>query len=483
MNPREFLAEQGVEIIKDMSELDEAVRLAVLKEASSSSEKVYLIISNTGKLLKSFKGLESKGLRLDESELLEALEADSPKKVFKNCFLVLNIARIDSINTACAVFKRMIDFENWNTCTSCAINKDCPIFFNISLLREKFDIVQERVMLLYRRLFEYNVRLTMRQMIGHLAYAITAGRKCQDIMAMSQTALEKELCGSLFSNRFFGDDGVNTSPEAIQLYPVKQLLKEEFGVILDPTFERNIWMNEGTAFAVDAPNNLMEKLHNLFIESKPANRRQLRRLVYFFGSLNDEAGRHFLGVFLRSPMLLNYIDLLNESRNIARLKESMLRTRILQVMQEYFIGVKLPENRSHADDLYITVKQGIAGSGSQMVLADFRNSDFELVKKPRFTVGTEAKNMLCLRFKQGVAEMELDLPFFDYVWRRYEGDITEELSAFYADRLERFKVRLIEHYYKVKGKEDLYLRLLMIRTDRKFKFMKVVVDEKSLEVL
>ena len=483
LNPREFLAEQGVEIIKDMSELDEAVRLAVLKEASSSSEKVYLIISNTGKLLKSFKGLESKGLRLDESELLEALEADSPKKVFKNCFLVLNIARIDSINTACAVFKRMIDFENWNTCTSCAINKDCPIFFNISLLREKFDIVQERVMLLYRRLFEYNVRLTMRQMIGHLAYAITAGRKCQDIMAMSQTALEKELCGSLFSNRFFGDDGVNTSPEAIQLYPVKQLLKEEFGVILDPTFERNIWMNEGTAFAVDAPNNLMEKLHNLFIDSKPANRRQLRRLVYFFGSLNDEAGRHFLGVFLRSPMLLNYIDLLNESRNIARLKESMLRTRILQVMQEYFIGVKLPENRSHADDLYITVKQGIAGSGSQMVLADFRNSDFELVKKPRFTVGTEAKNMLCLRFKQGVAEMELDLPFFDYVWRRYEGDITEELSAFYADRLERFKVRLIEHYYKVKGKEDLYLRLLMIRTDRKFKFMKVVVDEKSLEVL
>ena len=267
------------------------------------------------------------------------------------------------------------------------------------------------------------------------------------------------------------------------MFPVKQLLKEEFGVILDPIFERNVWMKEGTAFAViDAPNNLMEKLHNLFIESKPANRRQLRRLVYFFGSLNDEAGRRFLGVFLRSPMLLDYIDFLNESGSIPRLKESMLRTRILQVMQEYFIGVKLPEDRSHADDLYITVKQGIAGSGSQMVLAYFRNSDFELVKKPRFIVGTKKKNILCLRFKHGV-EMELDLPFFDYVWRRYEGDVTEELSAFYADMLERFKVRLIEHYYKVKGKEDFYLWLLMVGTDRKFKFMKVAVNDNSLEVL
>ena len=484
LNPQEFLAEQGIVIIKDMSELDEEVRATVLKEASSSSEKVYLIISNTGTFLKSFEGLKNNGVNFDQSELLDALEANSPQKVFNDCFLVLNIGRIDSIKTACAVFRRMLDLENWNICTDCAVNKDCPIFSNISLLRERFDIVQERVMLLYRRLFEYNVRLTMRQMTGHLAYAITAGQECQDIMSMSQTALEKELCGSLFFNRFFGDDGVNTLPEAMQLFPVRQLLKEEFGVILDPTFERNVWMKEGTAFAVtNVPNNLLEKLHNLFIESKPANRRQLRRLVYFFGSLNDEAGRHFLGVFLRSPMLLNYINLLNESGRISRLKESMLRTRILKVMQEYFIGVKLPEDRSHADDLYITIKQGIAGSGSQMVLADFRNSDFELVQKPRFTVGTEIKYMLCLRFKQGVAEMKLDLPFFDYVWRRYEGDITEELSAFYADRLEQFKVRLIEHYHKVKGSEDLYLRLLMIGTDRKFKFMKIAVDDNRLEVL
>jgi len=79
--------------------------------------------------------------------------------------------------------------------------------------------------------------------------------------------------------------------------------------------------------------------------------------------------------------------------------------------------------------------------------------------------------------------MELDLPFFDYVARRYEGEVTEELSAYYADRLERFKVSLTEHFYTNRDKEDQHLRLLMIGTDRKFKFMKMAVDENNLEVL
>lgn len=486
LKPQEFFVDHGLEIIKDMSELDDEAKITVLNNAffASEKEKVYLVISNTGTLLESFKRLKSNGISIDETELLKALEADSPQKIFNDSFLVVNIGRTDSIKTACAVYKRMINLENWKICTDCSTNKECPIYINVSLLHERFDIVQERVMLLYRRLFEYNVRLTMRQMTGHLAYAITGGRECQDIMAMSQTALESELCGSLFFNRFFGDDGEATSPEALQLFPVRQLRKEEFGVILDPVFERNAWMKEGSAFfATNVPNSLLEKLQNLFTESKPANRRQLRRLVYFFGSLDDETGKHFLRVFLRSPMILNYIDLINESGRISPLKESMFRSRIMQVMQEYFTGVKLPEERSHADDLYITVKQGICGSGAQMVLADFRNSDFELVRKSRFTVGVETKYILCLRFKQDSSEMELDLPFFDYVWRRYEGDVTEELSAFYADRLERFKVRLIEHNYKIRNEEELQLRLLLIGTNRKFKFMKINIDENCLEVL
>lgn len=483
LNPQETLADQGLVIIKDMSELDEEVRISILNEAVNSSNN-YLIISNTGTLIESFGKLDSSGLKTSDSELLKALEADGPCKVFDDHFLVLNIGRIDSIKTACAVFTRMLEHENWEACLNCARLNECPIYTNVLLLQERFDIVHERIMLLYRRLFEYSVRLTMRQMTGHLAYAITAGLECKGIMAMSQMALEQHICGYLFFNRFFGDDGADISPAALQLFPVRQIIKEEFGMVLDPEFERKAWMKEGTAFSALGDLNLSTKiLNNIFDGTGPAARRQLRRLVYFFGYLDDAAGKRFISIYLRSPMLLEYIDLLESPSKIPPLKESRFRSQILQVMQEHFIEVKLPEDRGHTDDLYITVRQQIAGTGAQMVLADFRTADFKLVAIPWYTVGAEQKRMLCLQFNEGLETMKLDLPFFDYVARRYEGEVTEELSAYYADRLERFKVELIEHFYTGTDKEDQHLRLLMIDTDRKFKLMRMAVDENKLEVL
>lgn len=483
LKPQEKLTRHGLIIIKDMSELAEADRISILKEAIASDTK-YLIVSNTGTLIDSFSMMAHHGFKTSDSELLKALEAEEPYMVFDNHFIVLNIERIDSIKTACEVFKRMLEPENWELCLNCARVNECPIYNNVLLLQNRLDIVTRRVMLLYQRLFGYYVRLTMRQMTGHLAYAISAGMECSDVMAMSQTAIESSLCKYLFFNRFFGDDGSNVSPEALQLYPIRQIIKEEFGIVLDPYFERKVWIKEGASFqalgSIELPKNIVGKILK---GAASSDRRQLRRIIFFFGNLSDASGKQFIGTYLRSPMLLDYNEILGGSGNMPTAKESILRYRILQVLQEYFIGLKLPEERWHADDLYITVKQGIAGSGAQMVLADFRTFDFELVAKPCCTIGSMQKRMLCLQFNNTRASLRLDLPFFDYVARRYEGEVTEELSAYYADRLERFKVELVEHFYKNKSKEEKHLRLLMVGTDRKFNFMKIAVDGNRLEVL
>jgi hypothetical protein len=55
------------------------------------------------------------------------------------------------------------------------------------------------------------------------------------------------------------------SPAALQLFPVRQILKEEFGVVLDPYFERKAWMKEGATLSVLGDFNLSEKiLNNIF---------------------------------------------------------------------------------------------------------------------------------------------------------------------------------------------------------------------------
>lgn len=483
LQPREDIEAKNLVIIKDMSELPENDRINVLKEAMESPKNNYLIVSNTGTLLESFRKLKVGYRETNESELLNALKADKPQFVLNKRFLIVNIGRMDSIKTAGDVFKRMLNPENWTPCGNCKYREDCPIYRNVKLLQENLDVVCERVMLLYRRLYEYNYRLTMRQMTGHLAYAITAGRNCSQIASMSLTALRNCLCGSLFFNRFFGDDGDEVMVEAAQLVPVQRVREAEFGVVLDPSFERKAWMKEGKALPIaGGALSIFKKLQAELNGNGPAARRQVRRLIYFFGSLDDEAGKHYISVFLRSPMLLRFLEFTKSADRLPSLWERNYRLRILQVLQEYFIGMRLPEDGSQIKDLYITLNRRSNYSETQMVLADFRAEDFELTVKPRYKVGENVSGVFSLRFKQGEVEMDLDLPFLDYVARRYEGEVAEKLSAYYADRLERFKVALLNVYVN-RQKDEQALLMLRIGADRKFTVMKGLISGGSLEVL
>jgi hypothetical protein len=74
----------------------------------------------------------------------------------------------------------------------------------------------------------------------------------------------------------------------------------------------------------------------------------------------------------------------------------------------------------------------------------------------------------------------LELPFLDYVIRRFEGEVAESLTAFYAHRLERFKARLLDCY--ASSLSDNSLRLLRIGKGRGFQLMKVIFSGDQLEV-
>ncbi|AFV11902.1 serine/threonine protein kinase [Thermacetogenium phaeum DSM 12270] len=487
LKSKEKIDELNLMIVKDMSELPEEERSRVLAEALENKTDSYLIVSNTGTLLESYKKLKIEGMVIDESELLEALEADVPQHILNGCFLVVNIGRMDSIDTACDVFRRMLDPGNWLPNKTCQYRDYCPIYRNVKLLQENLDVVSKRIMLLYRRLYEYNVRLTMRQMTGHLAYAITTGIDCPRIAEMSYTALQDLLLGSLFFNRFFGDDGIDTVPEAMQLLPVRRIREAEFGVVLDPSFERKVWVEGGPPLPLTGEaKNIYQKLADEVAKDGPAARRQMRRLVYFFAKLDEIGEKKYVSNFLRSPMLMRFLEF-TAGNEISPLLERSYRYRILQVLQEYFIGARLPEESWQEKDIYITLKRREGSSKTQLILAVLRAEDFALAVKQRYQIGKDRSGIFCLRYRQGdrLAEMNLDLPFLDYVARRYEGDVVEELSANYTDRLERFKGDLMNIYHtgqRPEQDEDRYLRLLRIGPDRTFRVMKIIVSDSSLEV-
>lgn len=482
---RIHIPDHGVVIVKDMSELTIEERPAVLRDAADSTKSSYLIVTNTGTLLESARSarLVTKDPSGVQSELLGALERDEAVPVLDDRFLLLNVGRTDSIAVACAVLDRILAKANWGVCEACAIGETCPLYANVLLLQERQETVVRRVELVYRRLYEYGVRLTMRQMTGHLAYALTAGHDCSAIGSFSDTRLQETLDGSLFHNRFFGDDGERAVEDAQQLLPVREVRATEFGLALEPTFEWAIWQRQGERLGLAGrPLEALRRLDASGEYPGPAARRQARRLAYFLADLSDEPGQRFLAMFLRSPRLNPYLQV-TRGGGLSRRLEAEWRSQVLEVLQEYYSGVRLAEGRRQAQDyLYLTLNRRSAGSGTQAVLARFGADEFQIVLEPGHRVITDSASRLVLQRRTGKARLALDLPFLDYVAARYEGELAVELSAFYADRLERFGAALLAEYDSPGGDGEC-LELLRIDADRRLRPLRIAFSDGHLEVL
>lgn len=153
------------------------------------------------------------------------------------------------------------------------------------------------------------------------------------------------------------------------------------------------------------------------------------------------------------------------------------------------MGVRLPESSlKHEGDLYITLKPPNNNVHTQMVLASIRKKDFELVVKPRYQCSADDGRSNKVPYLRYIStddvdvELELDLPFLDYVFRRYEGQISHELSGYYANRLQDFKGKLLKSAGTEPNVSDK-LCLLRIRPDRTFEQLVMTVQEDRLGVV
>jgi serine/threonine protein kinase len=485
LRPIERIPERGIAIIKDMSELSRSEQVEVLSEASRSEDLAFLIVTNTGTFLDSFKRVFN-GTEV-ESDLLNALRAEKPQWLFDKRFYLVNLGRVDSIKTACRILRRMIAESNWIKCLDCKNPDNCPLYINVQLLLEREDIFFERLELLYRRLFEYGTRLTMRHMTGHLAYALTGGLGCYGIRRRSAINREENLSKELFFNRFFGDDGSNELVHAKQLFAIRKIREIGLGTVLDSRFERRTWLQKSTKVDQEQ-SGIHQRVRSLITTSNSAlNRRQMRRYAFFFEPFGDEEEKErFIATFLRSEFLVKYDRYCGLYKELPLRDESYLRRQIIHVLQEFFTGLRFPEGSYKENSIYITLNRESSSTSTQMILADFRVDDFRLVVKPVYQVGDSRNGVLSLKYLRGNGnvELELDLPFLDYVTRRYKGEVAEELSAFYADRLERFKVQLLTLYENEETSyNDTHLKLLVVGNGRRIELKQLLIDDGKLEVL
>lgn len=215
--------------VKDMSELHEEKQFEYFQKAVTAPQHngSSILISNTGPLLKCFEqlisnDLQAEGKVFDEQEknklqntILGQLDENHDDLITVGNYqvMIINIARVDNVDFAEKALHKILQPELWSGCEACAKKDVCPIYNNVNLVRSNQERVASFITSYYRYLYEHDKRMTIRQMLAHLSYAITGNLTCQGISRKMQMPKFRHL----FSNQFFGYRGLDPLEDASQI--------------------------------------------------------------------------------------------------------------------------------------------------------------------------------------------------------------------------------------------------------------------------
>lgn len=171
-----------IRIVKDLSELQDSVIFRELKQLqtfieNNHSENIYyLIAANEGKLTKFLSKYN------EELNILKELVS---KRFYSYEENVKPLSLINLLDVTTSIYvDRLLELWNkgdkWEICSSCEKKNDCIIYLNHTRISQ--ERIRDRIVEHYRLLDYLGEHITMREMIIHMAYVITGGLTCRDIL-------------------------------------------------------------------------------------------------------------------------------------------------------------------------------------------------------------------------------------------------------------------------------------------------------------
>ena len=443
-------------LIKDMSELSLDERLQNVEFACNANENdSYFIISNTGNLLSTLKKFivnHDLDWLTFESNLLTILQESkpSPLSIAGSSFIIINLAQIDNLETATLLLDKIINSHYWEKAGSCPYKDICPISLNIRSLKASYAISKERIFSVYRFLYEYGHRLTLRQITAHLSHSITASLDCKDIKKFASLPTPPIASKWLFYNTFFGFEGEVFNKKSERLATIEKIKNYSMGAKPYPPLERELWFDESSVLPqipkVIAPffESLMDEIKLDETANQTYQRGEIRRFLFVFGDNSSDVLNQYLPFFIGSLMLYDFIKWQSNKEQIGHNMLASFERKILHVLQEQYTGIILPESCKY-HHLYITLKrsnlelrQSVQILATKIPLSNFKLS-FETIDQ----VAERDKYKLVLSDQISKEKLVLDLPFLDFVMMRNVGEVGQKLNISYIDRLERFKNMLL----------------------------------------
>lgn len=445
--------------VKDMSELTPKRQRDLLKRAleAPNNNKSSILISNTGPLLNGFlQLLGNTEEQKDEIEncLLEQLDLNENKEInllgYK--FNLVNIARIDNTSFVREIINKITKDENWAECSKCENSDKCPVYYNYMCIKENKTSVIEFVEGYYRWLYENDKRITIRQMLSQISFAITGNVKCNDIKKWDKLVFTKFQYS--FANLFFGYKGINQLSNAKQIKAIDYLQRLEVdSIALRSDYEMFVKNNFSILprgikeTVVEVWKEFSKRYYNeedtsVNIKTEHEMRRAIRRFYLIYGMKPDiNSQDKFTEIF--GDTFVEYRKLISEKqspRNLRYIKKIIFVALFIKNM-----GIP-PKNENK---LYLTLSRYDGAFQSVLLLLGKANYD-ELeviqVEKDMSNEDINRKYDLYLNIKNGVETHRLNLPLLLYFKSVVDGAISTDLNPSLSHGLAELSSKLLKAF-------------------------------------
>lgn len=489
--------------VKDMSELPDDKQIAYCRKGLQAPQNGMssLLISNTGPLLKCIEKIvkedyeKQQAKSFDEadrsqlqSKILKQLDENqqSEIKVGDYSVLIINIARIDNVDFAEKVMEKILSDELWLPCVECEKNKKCAIFNNRNVVKKHFKRVSDFVTAYYRFLYENDKRMTIRQMLSQISFAITGNQTCDKISINSK---ETSKFNYMFPNLFFGYKGLNPIDSAMQIQGIAYANELK----LDTIALNNDYKMFVTGDFTDIPEdvrdlvtmqyNIFCKRHICIDESKLNDnendvlyRRAMRR-YYIVLSLGNENGYSHIFNELFGNEFNSYISLINGDSSVRAKNE--IRKTIFEALYMEATG----NASKNSDSIPLTVRRKDNIYQKVMITnGKIKKDDIKIEILPIDNVFEDNKNKCYINLKIGETKDEkrnfkISLPLITYFGQIANGAISTPANPALTHGISKLKTLLMG--YGEECNDGDAFEILLNRTDKPL-YINIEIDGNKL---
>lgn len=482
--------------VKDMSELNEEKQKEMLRDFLKYPNKGIssLLISNTGPLINTFDNIlddvESEALEIN---LLNELDNNSLNPINVNIdgedcnFIAVNMANIDNTYLVKEILSNLLKDELWDKCKNCQVKDKCPIAFNYYTCSENLERITVILEQIYVWFKENESRLTIRQMLSHLSFALTGNLSCEDI---NKSIIYKNdaVFNYAFPNLLFGYKGIERIYESLNIKAIKELDKvsiDENALFADyQLFVREDFdmFDENIKLVLEEQLNSHQSDLGINSDNATKLRRSLRRFYILFSRLDDNEFENLKnGVF--SEAFNTYYKLSKESK-LSNKERTRLKDIVFEGLYKTFVGVYSKDE----ENLYLTVKKDLDDiQNVQLILGEVLKDDISIKNELKNSPLKENTNQyeLKIKFKMCKSLVTLTYQMYQYFMRISEGEVFTSLNPSFTFGLNNLKANLLKHYRYHEENEfedDPKIKLLVIKKEGVDK-INFIVEDGEMQIL